>query len=295
MKTIQIPINSPFSFQQNIEYLKLASEVCLYEIGDQWIRKAIPTAHAIPIVEITGTSSFVDILFVENKEYSVEVEREVIQYVSEWLDLDNDLQPFYKLAKQDALLSIPIDRFYGLRNVGIPNLFEALCWAVLGQQITLSFAYTLKKRFVETFGTAVTWQGKDYWCFPETDVIAHCTIEQLTALQMTRRKAEYIIGIANEIVEQRLSKEQLLTESFDSAQKILTSIRGVGPWTANYVCMRCLRFPNAFPVGDVGLQNAVKYLLRLEEKPSPSQLHQLGARWKNWQSYATFYLWRTLY
>ena len=87
----------------------------------------------------------------------------------DWFDLDNDLKPFYAMAETDPLLQKAIDEFYGLRNIGIPDLFEALCWGILGQQINLTYAYTLKRRLVETFGSSIEWEGRQYWIFPEPE------------------------------------------------------------------------------------------------------------------------------
>ena len=77
------------------------------------------------------------------------------------------------------------------------------------------------------------------------------------------------------------------------AEKLLVRIRGIGPWTANYVLMRCLRFPTAFPIDDVGLHNVIKLLTGSETKPT--KIKEYATTWTNWESYATFYLWRTLY
>ena len=85
------------------------------------------------------------------------------------------------------------------------------------------------------------------------------------------------------------------TGDFKEAEKMLVKIRGIGPWTANYVLMRCLRFPNAFPIADVGLHNAIKHLTGTEEKPTIEEIWKLAAPWTGWESYATFYLWRFLY
>ena len=84
----------------------------------------------------------------------------IATYIIEWFDLDNDLTPFYEMANTDPLLKIPAQKFYGLRVIGIPDLFEALCWGVLGQQINLAFAYSLKRQFVESFGDSIEWNGK---------------------------------------------------------------------------------------------------------------------------------------
>jgi DNA-3-methyladenine glycosylase II len=112
---------------------------------------------------------------------------------------------------------------------------------------------------------------------------------------MTVKKSEYIIGITQLMERGELSKEKLLEMDFKDTEKTLIKIRGIGPWTANYVLMRCLRFPTAFPIDDVGLHNAIKFLMRAEQKPTKDELMKLSLNWSGWQSYATFYLWRVLY
>ena len=71
-------------------------------------------------------------------------------------------------------------------------------------------------------------------------------------------------------------------------------LHGVGKWTAEYVCLRCLKDPAAFPVDDVGLQNAIKRQLRLTAKPTVDEIYKFSRSWKNWEAYATFYLWNAL-
>ena len=182
--------------------------------------------------------------------------------------------------KRIHLLQQAVSEFYGLRNIGIPDLFEALCWGILGQQINLTYAYTLKRRFVETFGSSIEWEGQSYWIFPEPEDIAKLTVEDLSSLKMTVKKCEYLIGVAQLIADGSLSKAQVMgTGDFKQAEKMLVKIRGVGPWTANYVLMRCLRFPNAFPIADVGLHNAIKHLTGAEEKPTKEEILKLAAPW----------------
>ena len=125
----------------------------------------------------------------------------------DWFDLDTDLKPYYEMAEKDPLLQQAVSEFYGLRNIGIPDLFEALCWGILGQQINLTYAYTLKRRFVETFGSSIEWEGQSYWIFPKPKDIAKLTVEDLAPLKMTVKKCEYLIGVAQLIADGSLSKE----------------------------------------------------------------------------------------
>jgi DNA-3-methyladenine glycosylase II len=295
---IQLMVPKEFSFAENMKYLSNAPNECMYHIKNNRIYKAVPIEQELPLIEIRADhEDALTIRFVGNTTPSCKwVRAAVARYVREWFDLKTNLRPFYDLAKSDILLQKAVSEFYGLRLIGIPDLFEALCWGIIGQQINLTFAYTLKRRFVETFGRHVEWDREQYWIFPSPHEIAALKVSDLTALQMTAKKSEYLIGVAKLISEGKLTKELLMgAGNYKKAEKMLVNIRGIGPWTANYVLMRCLRIPSAFPIDDVGLHNAIKHLMGSENKPSKEEILKLFSRWTNWEAYATFYLWRFLY
>ncbi|PIE96581.1 DNA-3-methyladenine glycosylase family protein [Bacillus fungorum] len=294
--TLAVP--TEFSFQENLHYLSRSNNECMFHIENNKIYKVIPVQDVNPLVEISMNSDGnIQIRFLEESYTSKKSIREAVaNYVKEWFDLTTDLAPFYTLAKHDVLLQGPIEQYYGLRTLGIPDLFEALSWGIIGQQINLTFAYTLKRRLVEHYGNYVEWNDRKHWIFPSPETIANLHVEDLKKLKMTTRKCEYLIGIAKLITEEKLSKESLLQiQNVKIAEKQLTAIHGIGPWTANYVLMRCLRFPSAFPIEDVGLHNAIKYITGSKSKPTKHEIKDFAANWTNWESYATFYLWRVLY
>lgn len=292
---ITLPAN--FDMHANLGYLTREKNECLYEIENNIITKVIAIGEMQSLVQISVIDNQQMVVQFLNGSRPIEKgEREKIAtYILEWFDLDNDLTPFYEMANADPLLKIPAQKFYGLRVIGIPDLFEALCWGVLGQQINLAFAYSLKRQFVESFGGSIEWNGKKYWVFPPYERIAQLEPTDLAAIKMTVKKSEYIIGIARLMANGDLSKEQLKKMDFKEAEKSLIKIRGIGPWTANYVLMRCLRFQTAFPIDDVGLINSIKTLRNMNQKPMKEEILALSIPWKNWESYATFYLWRVLY
>ncbi len=219
----------------------------------------------------------------------------VAKYVWHWFDLGTDLKPFYRMAQKDPVLKNIVPDFYGLRIITIANLFEAVCWAIIGQHINLQFAYTLKKRFVESYGEKIIFDKKKYYLFPTPQVISRITVAELKRLQFTGKKSEYIIELAKKMNAGDLSKKSLLAEDgFKTARSKLMQLHGVGQWTVDYVGLRCLGDPAAFPVNDVGLQNAVKQQLGLNQKPTVDNLSKFSDRWQNWQAYATFYLWASL-
>jgi len=154
----------------------------------------------------------------------VELE-EVTQYMKDWFDLNRDLDPFIQLAQSDPLIGPVVDRFAGLRIVGIPDLFEALCWAIVGQQVNLTFAYKLKQRLTEQYGEVAEWEGATYRMFPRPERFAHVSIEQLCTLQLTRNKAMAILATASRMNSGQLTREGLLAlNDPDSVDKELTSI-----------------------------------------------------------------------
>lgn len=295
---ILIETPEAFDFKVNLDYLLRDPNECMYEIEDHLITRVIEVNNVCILARISERDKkclCVEFLG-ETKPKSLVDKEAVVRYICEWFDLDNDLTLFYEMGYQDPLLKQPIEQFYGLRTIGIDDLFEALCWGVLGQQINLKFAYTLKRQFVEKFGKSLDYNDKKYWIFPSFEEIAVLTPEDMADIKMTRKKSEYIIDIAKLMKSGHLSKEKMLGfDDFNQAEKELIKIRGIGPWTANYVLMRCLRYPTAFPIDDVGLINAIKFLKGMERKPTKEEIRLLASKWKNWESYATFYLWRTLY
>lgn len=294
---VRLPVPVDFRFEPNWNYLTSVPGECLYRLGNRRIYKALAIGQETVLMEIRADESKgLRIEFVYHSAPANQSANDsAIHYIREWLDLDTDLTPFYEMARKDPLLADPVQRFVGLRSVGYPDLFEAMCWAILGQQINLAFAYTLKDRFVKTYGRSVEWQNMAHWIFPAPQTVAALSVQDLTALQISARKAEYVIGVAELIADGKLSKEMLLETDMTTAERLLTSIRGVGHWTAHYVLMRCLRFPSAFPVGDAGLQNAIRHQLGLDRKPTQEEIRQLAKGWSGWEAYATFYLWRVLY
>ncbi|MEL7531333.1 MAG: DNA-3-methyladenine glycosylase [Bacteroidota bacterium] len=293
MEKLLIELPADFNQASCLQYLDRSPLELLHKVVEEDIYKLVPITGAEPLLlRLRFVSANLLQAEFANRS-SQESEKKLIQnYIEQWWDLERDLAPFYGLAERDPLLGKALVGNRGLRLMGVPDLFEALCWSIIGQQINLPFAYQLKGRLVENYGQSYEWEGKTYWLFPEPSAIANASVEALFALKITRRKCEYLIGVAQAMLDGKLSKAELLAErSAKAAEKKLVAQRGIGPWSANYVMMRCLRYPDAYPVGDAGLQNSVKRLLMMERKPTELELYELAEPWTGWEAYATFYLW----
>lgn len=284
-----------FSFKECLVYLGRSDIECLHKIKDSELYKVIEIEKQKILFKVSSDNKRIIISFL-NGVPSKWIRAHVVRYVWDWLDLDTDLSDFYRAVDNDHILNGLVIKYNGLRIIKIDSLFEGLCWAIIGQQINLKFAYILKKRLVEKYGKGLMYDGEQYWLFPTPEVIADIEVSSLRELQFTTRKAEYIISLAKHIREGKLSMEKLkLEKSYESLRGKLLALRGVGKWTADYAIMKCFNINNAFPIADVGLHNALKDVLGLKKKPSIEEIENMSEGWKGWEAYATFYLWRSLY
>jgi AraC family transcriptional regulator of adaptative response / DNA-3-methyladenine glycosylase II len=203
--------------------------------------------------------------------------------VRRWLDLD---------ASPDTITAAlaPLPGEAGVRLPGSIDAFELAVRAVLGQQVTVAAARTLAHRLVERLGEplATPWPDIDR-SFPSPARLARTAVERIAELGIIRTRANAIVEIAKAwpSVAERLSPHHP-PEPFIAA---LCELPGIGPWTAHYIAMRALSWPDAFPPNDVAVLKAMKQLFRTGTQ---READTLAAAWRPWRSYAVLRLWNSL-
>jgi DNA-3-methyladenine glycosylase II len=170
------------------------------------------------------------------------------------------------------------------------SLYGTLMRSIIHQQLNMSFANTLSMRFVETFGS----ETNGVLRYPSPETVANLDVSKLREMQFSTRKAEYMIGLSQAIAGGTLDLEKLRQMGDDEVTAKLTAFRGVGPWTAQSFLMSGLGRPNLFPIADIGLQNALKILWKLERKPTREEINARFPDWTPYLSYAALYLWRSI-
>ncbi|MFC0272879.1 DNA-3-methyladenine glycosylase family protein [Metabacillus herbersteinensis] len=170
------------------------------------------------------------------------------------------------------------------------DLYSCLMKCIVHQQLNLSFAHTLTKRFVQTYG----FELDGVWFYPKPEIVAALSYDDLRALQFSGRKAEYAIDTSKMIVEGTLNFNELPSLSDEEILKKLIKIRGVGPWTVQNLLLFGLGRPNLFPKADIGIQNALKKHFNLEKKPTQDEMADYSKEWEPYLSYASLYLWRSI-
>ncbi|MEM9447292.1 MAG: AlkA N-terminal domain-containing protein [Cyanobacteria bacterium P01_E01_bin.6] len=176
--------------------------------------------------------------------------------------------------------------FPGLRVPGAFDGFEVAVRAILGQQVSVKAATTLMGRLITAVSTPIQTpiSGLTHLT-PTPEQIAHLTVEELTALGIIRSRAMSIIAIARAITNDTLTLNPYSDIDVTIAQ--LKALPGIGDWTAQYIAMRVLAYPDAFPYGDLGLRQALGV-------NKPKQVIHLAEPWRPWRSYAAMHLWKSL-
>lgn len=294
MNTFSIQTPKEFNFDRCLNFLRRSPREVLHRCDEKSVKKLLRFGSNDVLFQLSSPDSNNLLVSILNQASPQPVQTDVEDYVREWFDLETDLKPFYALARKDELLKDLVKKFYGYRIVGQPDLFESLVWAVLGQQINVQFAFTLKHRFVESFGEKLVFENEHYYIFPKPETIALLTDNELLPLQFSRQKSKYVILLAEAFAKGDISKEKLRGLSLVEAKEQLIKIKGIGNWTANYALMKTFHYPSAFPLEDVGIHNAIKNLRGMKNKPTFEQVKRIFRKYKGWEAYVTLYLWKTL-
>jgi AraC family transcriptional regulator of adaptative response / DNA-3-methyladenine glycosylase II len=204
------------------------------------------------------------------------------------LGLEQDAPAFARLAKKLGLARLVHGR-EGLRVSQTPSVFDGLVWSIIGQQINFAFACQLRRRLVELAGEEVT---AGLRAMPTPEAVAALKVSDLKPLQFSDRKAEYLIQTAHRVVRRELDVAKLPMLSATRAERTLLSIRGLGPWSVNYLMMRSLGFSDCVPLGDTGVTSGLQALLQLEERPDIDATRRLMQPFSPYRSLATAHLWQ---
>jgi len=261
---------------------------------------AFLAARATPGVEAVESGSYFRSIFVDGKAgyFAVSLDEEhnslrvciqfgdprslflIIERIRAMFDLNADWTDIARTLKSDPALTVLVESAPGLRVPGCWNGFELATRAILGQQITVRGATTLAGRIVKAFGRVFPGTGSLTHLFPPPEILADA---DLTGIGLTRARSETIRALARAVCDGRIRFEGIVEST--TFLKSLTEIPGIGRWTAQYVAMRALGEPDAFPVGDAALLTALNLT-------NPAELEFRAEAWRPWRAYATMYLWK---
>lgn len=204
------------------------------------------------------------------------------------LGLGTDPRPFERrMARLDGLGRL----VRGRRGLTVPqthDLVDGLIWVIVGQQVSLPVAFSLRRRLTEGFGRRV---GERYALWPDLETLAQLDYGALQTIGFSRRKAEYLIDLARSVADSRLDLAALDGAPAAEIERRLLGVRGFGPWSVHYLMMRAFALADCVPVGDVALAKSLAEFFALEARPDKTAVHELMKPFAPYRSLATFHLW----
>ncbi len=234
MALVRLP--EPFSFELSTERFRAFG----LDLANLWHDGALHRVVAGREVRIAAADGGVSV-----EPHDPAIEREVRYLLGEPFDLDG----FAAWAWRDDVLGPLVARLNGFRPPLAPDPWEMLVGSISAQQVSLFAAFAIRNRLVERFGERV---GRA-WAFPTRERVARASEEDLVALGFSRRKAEYVVGLARS----ELDLDALGALPDEDVHAAITAQRGLGEWTADWFLARHLARPTAWPAGDLGLRKAV--------------------------------------
>jgi 3-methyladenine DNA glycosylase/8-oxoguanine DNA glycosylase len=217
-------------------------------------------------IRIEAAPGGVDVEPLDDETYAI---------VLKLLGAEFELEPFYAWAADQPVLDALVQRLAGFRPPLAPDPFESLVTSITAQQVSMFSAFAIRNRMIERFGR----RAEHAYAFPTRERLARAREEELVAAGFSRRKAEYVIGVA------RADEDYAALGRLDdeTIRARLTAIRGLGPWSAEWFLARHLARPRAWPAGDLALRNAADVLYGAD-------VHELGHRLDPFQNLSAHYL-----
>jgi 3-methyladenine DNA glycosylase/8-oxoguanine DNA glycosylase len=198
------------------------------------------------------------------------------------LGAEFDLDAFYAFAQCEPVLAGLVAELRGLRPPIAVEPFESLVTSITAQQVSLRAAFAIRNRLIERFGI----RAEHAYAFPTRERLALAEPEELAALGFSRRKADYVVGLARS----DLDLVELAALPDENVKAQLTALPGIGEWTADWFLARHLGRPEAWPAGDLGVRKAVSRFYGEGRDLSTKEVRTIGERFAPFQNLTVHYL-----
>ena len=281
--SVQLEFRPPLAWKSLLAYLRLRAIPGVELVDDSHYRRTVAIGAAKGWIAVSMHASG-SALNLEMSPSLTPVIGAVIGRVKQLFDLGAAPDSVRAVLRQDEILAATVRRLPGLRVAGAFDGFELAVRTVLGQQISVKGASTIAGRWALAFGEpiATPYPSLDRLS-PSADRMSAVSADEIAALGMVGARARSLVGLAQAVSQRKvvLAFASNVEEQIDG----LMSLPGIGHWTANYIAMRALHWPDALPTGDLVLMRAAK--------SNQKQLQQRSEAWRPWRAYAAHYLWQS--
>lgn len=280
--TLLLGLRPPFDFHRLLAFLRARAIEGVEWVTDDHYARTVRLGTHTGWIRVTATER-PEALRLEFSHGLLPALPALLGRVRALLDLDARPDIVDAHLSTDALLAPRVRRAPGLRVPGAFDAFELAWRAILGQQVSVRSGTAAAARFArlgEAFATPFPALSR---LTPLPAQVASRETREIAALGIVASRARCVVSFAREIVDGTLPLDDLAHDP-ERAIAVLRKVPGIGPWTAHYIAMRALRWPDAFPPGDVALCRAAGGI-------DAARLDSLSQAWRPWRAYAALHLW----
>ena len=281
----------PFDFAQSLSFIEGFSptrdEQAIAELS---LTKAVFVAGQVIVFRVVATGSVeqptLDYTLWSDQTISSTVQNLADDRIAFFLSLHDDLLPFYAIGEQDPAFASVLARLRGYHQVKFLTPFENACWAVLTQRTPMPVARTLKEALIKAFGDSLEVAGETYSAFPEPAPVAAAEHNALVKLVGNERRATYLSAIAQAF--STTDEGWLRTAPTEEVIAWLRAIKGIGPWSAQFVALRGLGHVDFIPSGEERMLQAAARIYGTAT--DNAAIERIAAQYGSWQGYWAHYL-----
>jgi AraC family transcriptional regulator of adaptative response / DNA-3-methyladenine glycosylase II len=284
--SVQLPYRVPFDWNRMLSFFAARATPAVEQVQDGRYLRTVSIGERSGVIDVRDTGGLVTLAL---HGLPTDVWFPIVQQVRGLFDLDASADDIGRVLSADKALSALLKNNPGVRVPGAWDGFELTVRAILGQQVSVSAATTLAGRIADRYGKRIEspvegLRHPPNRLFPQPEELVRARLERLGIIAS---RAQAIRAVARAVLNGDVNFDAAVRP--DSFRSSLKAIKGIGDWTAEYVCMRALKDPDAFPAADLGL-------LRAFDRPGadrmkPKKLATRAEAWRPWRAYAALLLW----
>jgi DNA-3-methyladenine glycosylase II len=290
VKRIRIDVKPPFNFDLTLKATP-PSHPFVYSNGVLKRAVKLSSGKLLPIeIRSIGTVDHPSLDVIALKDVNSRERGEIIDKLTWFFSLDDDLSKVYRLMEEDEALHPLIERFYGVKPWTVLTPFEGLVNAIIFQQVSIWAAFAMIKALVERLGSKVEVHGETFYDFPSVKTLAVADVGELRMCKLSRNKASYIKEIATKIANEKLDLHALKVASMEKALEILKKLKGIGTWTAEIFLATGLKRWEAIPADDLGVRRAISKFYFGGRKVTSQEVRNIAEKWGRYKWPIVYYL-----
>lgn len=283
--TLQLAYRPPYDWKGVLGFLRARALVGVEHVTEDSYARTVQLGEARGWLRVTQSRKH-DALLVEFTHPLTPVLPALLGRVRALFDLDARPDVIAQRLARDPRLAPSVKANPGLRVPGAVNGFELGLRAIIGQQVTVKAATTIACRFVDAFGEPLTTPVPELRRLtPVASRIARASVDEIARHGIIAARARSIIALAQAQQSGELSLDGGAHHDPIASIGRMAALPGIGPWTAHYVAMRAMRWPDAFPKEDIAVRNMLGGVTAREAE-------EMSQAWRPWRSYAVMHLWR---